>query len=310
MARTSRMVSNTACAVAILFAALALYFVLGTKHYYHYPATDDALDGAVVSGITKVTKRSDAFTLPPARIVIVPHHLVAAETIAEGVARIHQTDSVVKTVLILSPDHFGKCTTLACTSRGSFKTFFGGVEIDDTAVSALLGSDLFSESQLFRKEHGVFSIVPFVKHYLPEARVVPIVVSVKGTEWSEQRVALAELLEQLLQDEHTALIVSTDFSHYLGLAQAELRDVDTRKVLCSRVLSRIRALDNPSQSDCPLCVWVATTLGASKGTPHPYIFAHTNSATLLRDVTAQETTSHFGVIYSATADKKSCPEEE
>lgn len=307
MANTSRVVSRTAGAVACIAALVLLSILFAPSTKMRFVATDPALDGAVVDGITTVSRKGKVLTTPDARIVVVPHHAVASEAIAEGIARIAQTRHKVGTVIVLAPDHFGKCPTLLCTSTGRFSTFFGDVVIDDMRVGKLTRNKLVTHSSLFAGEHGVFTIVPFIKHYLPKAAVIPLVVSVKNTEWSEDRIDVADLLERLLEDEATALVISTDFSHYLPVAESERKDAETRRVLCSHKLEDIRKLDNPSQSDCPLCLWVGMTLATGEQTPHPFVFSHTNSARLLKDETVAETTSHFGIVFAEKPDFASCP---
>lgn len=307
MASTSRVVSRVTGAVACIAALVMLLILFAPSAPTRFSATDPALDGAVVGGITAVSRKGKILTTPDARIVIVPHHAVASEVIAEGIARIAHTRHKVDTIIVLAPDHFGKCPTLLCTSTGRFSTFFGDVEIDNMRVGKLTRNKLVSFSSLFAGEHGVFTIVPFIKHYLPKAEIIPLVVSVKNTEWSEDRIDVAGLFERLLEDEATALVISTDFSHYLPVDESDTKDVETRRVLCSQRLEDIRKLDNPSQSDCPLCLWIGMTLATGEQTPHPFVFSHTNSARLLKDETVAETTSHFGIVFAEKPDIASCP---
>lgn len=313
MATPSRLVSRTARQISILGFCIVLclgavlLFVNRTESH-RYSARNEALDGAVVDGITKAT-RSATKVSNASRIVIVPHHLVASEAIARGIGVLARTSDVERVVLI-SPDHYGKCPTVACTTYGSFETFFGTVDIDSHSVQMLGRQKLFERSSLFANEHGIYSIVPFIKHYLPNAKVIPIVVSVKGTESADVRIELARVLAEFLDDPRTVLVTSTDFSHYLPFEESELMDIDTQSALCAGRLEYIRHLKNSEQSDCPLCLWLTTTLSASIGTQYPTIFWHSNSAELLKDLTVSETTSHFGISYSAEESLTSCPRTE
>ncbi len=311
MARTSRLVSSAYLAVigiALAFGAACVMYMLRPPSPY-YVVHDAAFDGAVVDGITSLAREQETLSGQQARVSIVPHHLIAHRTIAEGVARIAVRHPETRRVVIVSPDHFKRCAAFACTSFGTFGTFFGDARIDGGAVRQLLRSHVFAASELFHKEHGIYTIVPFVRHYIPEATIVPIVISVDEPRDSAIRIELATLLEALLADTQTVVIFSTDFSHYLQLADAELMDLDTKTALCAQRLEYLRRLRNPQQSDCPLCLWLATTLAAGIDTPYPYFFAHTNSAVLLRDLKAAETTSHFGIVYDTIRDRVTCTEQ-
>lgn len=312
MATTSRLVPRASWRIAILgLCALCCIFAIALVIYRiefpRYVIRDEALDGAVVDGVAKAERSPLRADVIP-RVVVVPHHLVASEAIARGVALIAQNSEIQK-VVVISPDHFAKCAAVACTTFGSFDTFFGDIEVDRRTVRSLSNNALFAQSSLFQNEHGVYSIVPFIKHYLPSATVVPVVVSVASTEGGEARIELAHIFTEMLKDEKTALVISTDFSHYLPYAEAELMDFDTQSVLCQGRLEYIRALKNPEQSDCPLCLWIATTVATSHEARHPTTFWRSNSAKLLRDLSAQETTSHFGIYYSNTPSAVSCTEE-
>lgn len=310
MATASRLVSRPYLAVigvTCLFALVGALYFLDRAHPY-YVVHDTSFDGAIVNGITSLS-REGARLEKHGRIAIVPHHLVAHTVIAEGVARIALHGQDIRRVVVISPDHFKRCPQFACTSQGRFGTFFGDLQIDSRTVKMLLRSPLFTSSELFHKEHGIYTIIPFVRHYLPHASVVPIVVSVDEPRDSEMRITFAEQVEALMEDQHTAILFSTDFSHYLPLSDAEMMDLDTQTALCARRLEYIRRLRNPQQSDCPMCLWLATTLAAGQGTPHPQFYAHTNSAILLNERQVPETTSHFGVVYGINRDARSCTEQ-
>ena len=76
-----------------------------------------------------------------------------------------------KRIVILTPDHFRKADKPFATTRRGFETVKGKVATDADAVSRLLqAGDWIEESCLFDKDHGIRAMLPFVKHYFPEAR--------------------------------------------------------------------------------------------------------------------------------------------
>ena len=193
------------------------------------------------------------------------------------------------------------------TTQGSYHTFFGNAGISEPDVAELLRhTDFVASSDLFTEEHGVYSIVPFIKHYLPDAKIVPIAVSYgRGNE--KERADMVSALRTLLQKKDVALVISSDFSHYLALAEADAMDRQTQTTFCSGSSDEILHLRNPDQSDCPLCLWLLRQEAELGGFWNPTLLWHSNSATLLGDATVKSTTSHFAFALSdAPAPPGSC----
>lgn len=226
----------------------------------------------------------------PSHLAIVPHHLVAHDGIALGIRSVSL--SKPKRIIVLSPDHFDVCTKTLCTTNGVFKTPLGDVPLALFYISPSMIQPSISPS-LFQNEHGIHALLPFITHYMPDIPVMPIVVS--QTLWRHEREQIFALLSSLLDDD-TVLIVSTDFSHYLTLQEADDIDKQTRSALLSLDTDVMLQFRQPDQSDCPGCVWLATSLADQNGWK-PIILSHTNSARLIGDESVSETTSHFTVMY-------------
>lgn len=269
-------------------------------------ATNDSMDLAVVAGIKDTDYSTSTSFLGNVRGVVVPHHLVASRSIALGVKSLQSLNP--KVIVLISPDHFERCDKLLCTTRGKFKTFFGDIDIpDDLVREVLTEKDIAEENPgLFVEEHGIYTIMPYIKHYLPDAKVVPIVLSQKGVGSERTRAELLQTAEALLSQKDTALVISSDFSHYLPLVEANDMDDRTEKTICSGDTEGILHLKNPAQSDCPLCLWVAISASRSLGFGNPSVVMHTNSAQLLHDPTVQKTTSHFVIRLSGAVRDNSC----
>ncbi len=246
--------------------------------------------------------QADSRIIPPqgyaVRAAIVPHHLTATETIASGIAMLMSEER--KKILLLSPDHFQRCPTLLCTAEGIFRTPLGDLEVDSASVALLRDSPFIStEENLFREEHGIGAVLPYIAHYHPTAKIVPLVLSLEH-EWFDAREDLVRLLSGLL-DEDTVLLVSSDFSHYLSLEEAEEKDEETAKAIFAGDLPGIAALENPGQSDCPRCLWLLLRIAQEKNFSNPSVVLHTNSASILKEPDIPETTSHFAIVFYENA---------
>ncbi|MBV9349561.1 MAG: AmmeMemoRadiSam system protein B [Patescibacteria group bacterium] len=309
------MVPRAAWEKIVLAALAAVLIVGGIAIQFHkeavsvskpvYSASTEGLDVAVAEGISKADRDPIPVSGGKTRAVIVPHHLVASEAIAIGVKAL--ASSSPRTIIVISPDHFGRCPTLVCTTEGTYHTHFGDTAISEEDIAKLLShASLVSSSRLFTDEHGVYTIVPFIKYYLPDAKIVPIAVSQRSVGDEKSRNELLALLRELLSEQDVGLIISSDFSHYLPLAQANAMDEKTQASFCEGKSDEILRLKNPSQSDCPLCLWVLEQEAETGGFWHPAIAWHSNSATLLGDTSAKSTTSHFSFLLGEEASVNDC----
>src|SRR5690606_4733821 len=96
----------------------------------------------------------------------------------------------------------------ATTTRG-FDTVFGPVDADPEAGALLARhADMMEDSCLFSEEHGVVALLPFLRHYFPQAKIVPVSMSAKAKRADWDR--LAEALKPII-DNDTLVVESTDF---------------------------------------------------------------------------------------------------
>jgi len=233
----------------------------------------------------------------PIRAVILPHHLTATRSMAAGV-RMLQNQSF-KHILLLSPDHFDQCPTPLCTVNSLQETQFGKVYSDRQTVRTLSESQLTTIApEIFKKEHGVHAVLPYIAHYFPDTPVTAVVLSQKN--WKSYSGALLENIKSVLKND-TILMVSSDFSHYLSLTKSNEADERTAETLFSKNLEGVAQLKNPDQTDCAQCLWVLGSIAAERGFYNPSTVAHTNSAILLNNKSVQETTSHFAMVWYQNA---------
>lgn len=223
---------------------------------------------------------------------IVPHHLTAARSITLGIRAVAR--SKPRTILLVSPDHFYRCPTPVCTARGEFSTLLGPVRTRDDLVERLAASKLVTvDPSLFGEEHGVGAVLPFILHELPDAAIVPVALS---SGWFERKDDIRDLLADLV-DRTDAIVVSSDFSHYLDLRKSDEMDEATMETFFAADLEGIAKLKNPDQSDCPACLWSLASIALEEGFFNPSVLAHTNSARILDDLKNPSTTSHFAMAF-------------
>ncbi len=152
------------------------------------------------------------------------HHLIIPDSIAEVFEDL--ASSEVKTVVLVSPNHFKRGQSVAQVSEGSWTTPYGQVDSDVGAIDELLktNSTLKHEEVAYGKEHGIYGLTPFVKKSFPNAKIVSIIL--------DDRLSAADAW-QLGQEIATklpnaVLVASVDMTHY---REAEYTAANDEKVL-------------------------------------------------------------------------------
>lgn len=197
---------------------------------------------------------------------MVPHHLVASDMIAGFFKLAGQRETAVETVLIVSPSHFPEnCPGDVVTATAGWETPFGSVEADVDLAHAILADraiDARDSAADVEYDHGAAGLIPFVRHYLPDARVTVLLLSNK---LSQARLdAVCDQLAQLCADEGVLLVASADCSHYLTPAEALLRDEETAEAIESFDYHRIASFKD-ANVDSPQALRVLLSVAESKG---------------------------------------------
>ena len=240
--------------------------------------------------------REQATVPPDLRVtgISVPHHLLAADLMARGfwAAAGGRYDRVI----LLSPDHFNRSGRPLATTRRDFDTVFGLVENDRPVSAALLeASDLFEDSALFEKEHGIAALLPFIKHFFGGAKVVPIAISGRSTraDWDRAVAMLRNLIGP-----RDLVIQSTDYSHYLPLSAAVQRDQETLNIIAASDPAAVERLVQVIHMDSKAAQYIQMRLQAEALNSHGVVVANRNSEAY--GGSASRTTSYVVTVYTQT----------
>ncbi|UVK40457.1 AmmeMemoRadiSam system protein B [Mesorhizobium sp. AR10] len=226
--------------------------------------------------------------------ITVPHHLLVADLVALGFQA--ASGFRYKRIVILSPDHFHKTQKPFATTIRGFDTVLGEVTVDVEAVRRLeTDGDMVEDSCLFAREHGVQAMLPFLHHYFPQAKVVPVAMSVKARRGDWDR--LAEALKATVDDE-TLIVESTDFSHYLPQHDARRFDQQTLNILAAGSLDGIAALRQPDHADSVGALYIQTKLQRALFGAGPLVIANENSQAQTTDY-VERTTSYVVALFGA-----------
>lgn len=259
-----------------------------TDAYKHPIAFYDA--GLVSKGITSVEQNE------PARDyviqgVIVPHHTFATHLIAQAFSLL--TSQNPESIILLGPNHYERGGFTVLSSEHPWLTPFGDLAPHSDWVMALEMQGLIRQQpEVLSQDHAVAAIMPYLKYYLPQARVLPLLLSGHTTE-RELDVLAASLHEW--QQPKTVIVAAVDFSHYLSSAEAKQKDKETWHVITSYDYGNLMQLTNKNL-DSPASIALLLKLMQLRASTRSELLANTNSGELTGEINAP-TTSYFTVLY-------------
>lgn len=222
---------------------------------------------------------------------VVPHHLLAGHIIARFMESIKDVQKP-ETIIIIGPNHPNKGARII-TGLNSWQTPEGLVKTDEKIINALLEKHLAVQGEdILAKEHSIGNIVPFIKHYLPETKVVPIIFhhSVKEAEIDN----ILNILDKYLGEDDLVL-ASVDFSHYLTRKRAEEMDQRTIKAIKDFDYNTLSFMGNDNLDSPPSLIATLKRADIQKSKSCK-ILDHTNSGVILKNDLI-ETTSYFSLVF-------------
>ncbi len=223
---------------------------------------------------------------------IVSHHLLADNMIASffKTVSIHQPEVIV----VIAPNHTGAGVKDVYTSKWTWDTPYGTLNYDEKIVNYLIENSIAGTNfKLMENEHSISSLVPYIKYFMPETKIVPILMS--GTNSKAQSIRLGKLLKNEICDRDFMVIGSVDFSHYLSVREADEKDEITKQALKNRDINQISWMCN-DYLDSPSSIVTFLTIMNEIGANNDAILAHDNSARISgRD--KNNTTSYFTMVY-------------
>jgi MEMO1 family protein len=224
---------------------------------------------------------------------VVPHHNLASFMLADFFSRLGKQE--VETLIILAPNHPEAGSKKAITGSYSWQTPFGTVSVEKEAIEGLVeGGFLDVDEDVIGKELAIAETMPFVGFYLPEARVVPIILSKKNN--LDDINSLAKGLSELVEKNNkTVVIASVDFSHYLNGYQAEEKDEETERAIKESDYQKLVSFDS-DHLDSPAALATLLMVLNKKKSPEYEIVNHTNSGKFLND-SFSKTTSYFEILF-------------
>jgi poly-gamma-glutamate synthesis protein (capsule biosynthesis protein) len=225
---------------------------------------------------------------------VVPHHLLAKDIIEDFFSYISSREKP-ETIVILCPDHFQSGILMESNSFITITVDSNDQEFNNLKVDTLLWGKLVKENKMALNnsaviaDHGVTTLLPYIKKYFPEINILPILIPADITK---------EQVEQLVKtiDEsallNTIIVASVDFSHYLPSRAADFHDIKSIQVLLNFEEEHFKNIE----VDCWQALYAARLFAKLRQKETPHIIAHKNSADFL-NFELEETTSYFSVVF-------------
>jgi AmmeMemoRadiSam system protein B len=175
-----------------------------------------------VEGFLADTEVRPAGSAPKA--VIAPHagYVYSGPVAGRAFAALRVAAEHIRRVVVIGPAHFVPVRGVAAASAGAFRTPLGDVPVDRTAIEAILALPWVELADgAHQPEHALEVELPFLQTILGEFSLVPLVVG------EAQASEIAEVLARLWGSDETAIVVSSDLSHYHDYVTAKRLDAAT-----------------------------------------------------------------------------------
>jgi AmmeMemoRadiSam system protein B len=195
-----------------------------------YPSKPDELRDAVAA-LLAGTKRSGAGAGVTPKAVIAPHagYRYSGPVAGSAHSRWETARETIHRVLLVGPAHRFPVAGVAATSADALASPLGVVRVDTSARDAAIElPNVALCDAAFNGEHSLEVHLPFLQVVLGDVDVVPFLVG-HGADR-----AVADLLDRLWGGAETAVVISSDLSHYHDYATATALDRATADAIVRR----------------------------------------------------------------------------
>jgi poly-gamma-glutamate synthesis protein (capsule biosynthesis protein) len=252
----------------------------------------------IANNISKSFGRKEAISQEVVSFVS-PHHLVAKEMIDAIFQKVasENKNTPVKSIILISPNHKNAGNGWVNVSGETRAIENGTAEPSDKLVKFLTDEKLaYRQDAIFHGEHGIENLFPYAKKYFPEAKITPLIIRDGYPE--EQAQKLADKLAGF-KGEKTMLILSADFSHYVGKTVSEFHDQKSISILSNLDLEKAKNAD----IDCQGGLYLLMEYSALKNCGQFNLMDNSNSSRIYGQDFISENTSYITGYYSTGAKK-------
>jgi len=185
-----------------------------------YPQTCAEVENSInsFSGMIDGVTNPKLLTVSP-RAIIAPHAGYVYSGFTANAAHKTLANANPKRIVVIGPSHHVYFEGISAAFTRKYETPCGDIETDLSFLEKLHDKFHFQNAKIaHQREHSTETQMPFIKHYHPEAKIIELVYG--KTHWQQ----VAAVVEYILADAETALVISSDLSHFYTKREAEILD--------------------------------------------------------------------------------------
>ena len=188
--------------------------------------------------------------------VILPHHDITEQQLNSFYSALSLLEQKPSVIVMLCTDHFeqGKKNITAPVNT-YWHTADGDLFVDEALLSKIVNDPLVKDNislqnEFWKQEHGIFIHAPYIKHYFPELKFVPILLKGFSSDQDfEEYKTLAKVLASVLPED-ALVVASIDLSHYQIPVWTDIHDVVTENTIQNMESPRHIEIDSPESMTC------------------------------------------------------------
>lgn len=251
----------------------------------------------------------------PVVAAIVPHAgwVFSGELAGRAFQAIQQANGDVDTFVIFGAAHRYYGDGAVVYDSGAWQTPLGQIAIDAELAAEIVSKGATADPEAHHGEHSIEVQIPFIQHLFPNAKIVPIIVTVAGFDHS-----FGTHVGELIAGKHGKKIVciaSTDLTHYgprygfcpEGTGPAALkwaREVNDMEFIDLAIRMEADDLLRSAVEKGNACgpAAVATVIAAAKamGRVHGVLLGHTTSNNIMKEKfneTSEESVGYAAIVF-------------
>ncbi len=182
---------------------------------HFYPKTEPEIK-EYINAFNKTTCKTD---IKDIRVIIVPHAGYIYSGHTANIAYNLASKQKYKRIVVMGPSHKIAFNGASIASFKSYQTPLGELSIDENFTQILKEQFSFTGfNQKCHQEHSTETQMPFIAHYFKDVQVIEIVYGKIDPK------ELSKLVDFVLNEDKTLLVISTDLSHFHSLEKANKLD--------------------------------------------------------------------------------------
>jgi AmmeMemoRadiSam system protein B len=187
----------------------------------------------------KILEENSIELTQKSKAVVVPHAGYVYSGFSANMSYQVLKNANIETIAVIGPSHRVGFNGISLGNFESYDTPFGTITSSSTLQRELKNKFSLPFFPKAHMEHSTETQFPFIKHYIPNASIVELVYS------NAQSEELEKIIEYTLSLENTAVVISTDLSHFYSLDEANKLD--------SYCLKAMQNVNPQALQECEAC---------------------------------------------------------